>query len=308
MSHSQAEGLISVKDVVFELSIFAQEYGVSEKQFELGTGRKYPWEQGVPRTKRYALCPVCNNPVRLVGLYKSVKPKPYGAHVARNVPGLPAHNDHRYANCPRYVGITPINENARYDEPEPHQLELCQVLRDNIHKIIYVAESTLDIRGTVNFWRKCIEKFVGSKGYLYPRISIDNLPWLFLYFGANQADLYRQNVKLNSDMHRAIVSNCSNAKFEISSESAQYGALVRGDGYLDNISLRFTGYEVVSRENTAYEKMTIYVDFRDREIYKAQLDVVPSLLRRMLRSRWDDNKRNKALQDVATEVMAKLGL
>ena len=47
-------------------------YKITTKNFEDKTGNKYPYVQDQGKNKsRYAVCPACDNPIQIVGLYKN---------------------------------------------------------------------------------------------------------------------------------------------------------------------------------------------------------------------------------------------
>ena len=144
----------------------APTYEVTRANFEKQTGNAKPWEQGFPEKRQYSICPVCNNPVRLVGIYKATIPKPYGAHAGETVEGLPIHNLQKYEYCTLSRKGKRVNDTERFDKPDASQKELCHILCNNFHKVVYVIEKVLGIQGSTAFWRTRLEQFMASKGYM----------------------------------------------------------------------------------------------------------------------------------------------
>lgn len=73
---------------------------ISKETFEKDTGKLKPYYQE-GKDSQYAVCPVCDNPISIIGLYNpKAKTKPYGKHYPRDVENLAVYDSHKYETCP----------------------------------------------------------------------------------------------------------------------------------------------------------------------------------------------------------------
>lgn len=75
--------------------------------------------------KHFAICPRCNNPVIILGIYKKIATAPHARHAKGiNLPDITNFNEYKYLNCPYH------KKKANYikeyvdetEEPERHKL------------------------------------------------------------------------------------------------------------------------------------------------------------------------------------------
>ncbi len=75
-----------------------EEHLISEENFTKFTGRKEPYiERTENGDKYYAVCPECDNPIIIVGMFYTLKP--YGRHHKGSIRGLAEYNEKDYLNC-----------------------------------------------------------------------------------------------------------------------------------------------------------------------------------------------------------------
>ena len=78
-------------------------YEITKENFEQMTGRRKPYvETGADGITRYfGICPACDNPIQLIGLYKELKntDNPYGKHYKKDA-AIAIHNEQAYQFCP----------------------------------------------------------------------------------------------------------------------------------------------------------------------------------------------------------------
>ena len=72
---------------------------IDKDTFEEDTQKMFPFYQD---GKQYAICPSCDNPIQLIGLYKELSntDKPYGKHVGKSVKNLAEWHQVDYDFCP----------------------------------------------------------------------------------------------------------------------------------------------------------------------------------------------------------------
>ena len=69
--------------------------------------QRFPWRQkdkNEDKASYYAVCPACENPIQLIGLFKreSNTPRPYGKHTGKRIPGFPYFDPEEYEFCPYF--------------------------------------------------------------------------------------------------------------------------------------------------------------------------------------------------------------
>ncbi|MDO5399174.1 MAG: hypothetical protein Q4G33_14750 [bacterium] len=71
-------------------------YEIEKTTFEQLTNKSAPYYRD--GFGHYAVCPRCDNPIQILGLY--TKPKLYGRHYTRSVKGLANYYQTNYEYCP----------------------------------------------------------------------------------------------------------------------------------------------------------------------------------------------------------------
>lgn len=162
-------------------------FNLTVENYEDKTHRRVPYyaiEKGEP--VYYAVCPGCNNPIKMVNLYdekiinEDKTPQSLHArHRKGNVPNIAVYSQEQYDNCPlRKKNLF----GSKVKEPN-------QEIRNNIFKLVldypdilhrHVKDIT-NINFSVRQFILMIIKFIEEKGYHYQCINEFNLPYGFIY-------------------------------------------------------------------------------------------------------------------------------
>lgn len=83
---------------------------INKTTFEQDTKKKAPWYQfndskkegNKDRRSQYAVCPECDNPIQIIGLYHNLKntDRPYGRHTGKPLQGFAYFNAEGFETCP----------------------------------------------------------------------------------------------------------------------------------------------------------------------------------------------------------------
>lgn len=157
---------------------------------------------GVDGIKRgLAVCPSCDNPIRILGLYKPLKNKePYAEHHNKSTI-LAKFDSDNYKHCP----FSFPNSNRKFDIsskkncPSPLEKELYYTMRNNFDKAIYLLNRELDFYISFDFAAKLLSNFVKNKAYYDYKATYHNLPWI-LIDNINAFSLIGRLIKRNSDL------------------------------------------------------------------------------------------------------------
>lgn len=79
-------------------------FTIEREVFEQKTGKKppyYPDTTNPENGPQYAVCPACDNPVQLIGLYRINKqtPYPYAKHHTQSLAGIAQYIQENYEHC-----------------------------------------------------------------------------------------------------------------------------------------------------------------------------------------------------------------
>lgn len=85
--------------------------------------RRAPWyrSSGDGTSSQFAVCPACDNPIQIIGLYRLPKgvSRPYGKHATKSVPGLATLNPETRDACP-YFKPRPFKKTDRRPKLDDH--------------------------------------------------------------------------------------------------------------------------------------------------------------------------------------------
>ena len=260
--------------------------------------------------RNFAVCPVCDNPIQIIGLYKQAKntPDPYGKHYSKSIP-LAKYNAIKYQFCPYASHTYVLNKEALKEEITDVELELYDTMRDYFDQVIYVLEKVMGIQITYKMAKKMLMEYRGNRGYLYYGAHIYNLPWMLLYFSLSQ-NLYGVNVKKGSSLYEYL-----STRNDIVLEDGKYSyAKVRGRGWLD---LEFAA--VHHRQQIKNDELREYLVFEisttDKNgvpecVYKEKLTINESWFQNLITSpnaqKYRKSERNQRLLQIAAEELPEL--
>ena len=159
--------------------------------------------------KMYGVCPKCENPVEIVGLYvKEPQQRPYARHYTKNIPGLANFDSVEYQMCPyRDPSATAMKNYRRKETPEA--AEYRRVLVEHFDKVVYLLESKTGVRLSVKQWESVLSEFIKGRGYCSPYMEKHNIPYIFAWLPLARS-IYKQSVKTGSELYKAIDAKCKN--------------------------------------------------------------------------------------------------
>jgi hypothetical protein len=135
---------------------FSEVFVINKDVFRAKTNEKPPYYSQNEKGELvcFAICPVCNNPIQLKGLYhrKNNSPQPYGSHIKKDIPNLANYNKTTVKYC-RYSdnrkNFSPRENKAEMDE---NSIEIYNTFRNNFVKTVNLLRKSMDI----NFSQKII--------------------------------------------------------------------------------------------------------------------------------------------------------
>lgn len=195
---------------VFKLHINdIKEYDLTKETYKKLTQEREPYVQYFPHNEKngFAYCPGCNNPIRLVGLYRPIKDgtAAYAKHYEGDVPGIGEYSSYEYMNCKHAVkmrGVCPKEE--RNPEITRNAKNIYSTIREYLDKAIYILKESTGISFTKVMIEKMLNDYMYSSGYLYPLHTINNIPWMLMYLSDYSVDLYGKCICIDSELYKNL--------------------------------------------------------------------------------------------------------
>ncbi|ORL50919.1 hypothetical protein [Pseudomonas putida] len=203
---------------VYKLRIEDTESKIIDKEgFEAGTFRREPWYQpgSAGKLAQFAVCPACDNPVQLVGLYElppNVK-NPFGKHATRSIRGIAPFDGDARNDCP-YFQPRQHKKTERKTRFDGVPRKILKLLIEQFDRVVYILEKETHLVLSENALRGMLQRYKGERGYLYTGATLRNVPWIFAYM-SDATRLFGQKVSGNAELVKAIGSKVPGA--EISS-------------------------------------------------------------------------------------------
>ena len=156
-------------------------------------------------TKHLALCPRCNNPVAILGIYKKINVAPHARHAKEvNIPNVAQYDEYKFQNCPYH------NKRADYikeyvDETEELQRQdLYKIAKEHYDKAIYLLQKETGIYITLAMAETLAENYVIMRAYNYIDATVYNIPW-YLIYSFHGFPLYHMIIRKNSTLYKHIL-------------------------------------------------------------------------------------------------------
>ncbi|MBU9819890.1 hypothetical protein J1782_08320 [Rahnella sp. BCC 1045] len=297
---------------VYKLSVKTQGYYLIEKDsYEQRTARRPPWykvsDNGEPRY--FAICPACNNPVQLIGLYKlpANLHHPYGKHYGKSIPGVGLYDQNAYEWCP----YSNKKQNNNDGKPKRSQSMLSQqilsLLVMHFDKVIWLLSHSTGVNIDEALAKSMLLQYRREEGWLYSRATLMNIPWVFAYMTDNQGILFKKmrDVKLADELvarspeyleqtaqHYLVKSKNCQSYIELGVYYTKHQSEVVDDRLHESMDMVFTrkvGYAAVEE---IYRKSVLF----DFNYFNNLVNF----------SDWKSSPKNEQLLQLAQEVLGDL--
>lgn len=231
-------------------------------KYEDRIGDKSDYIQIINEEKKHlALCPRCNNPVVVLGIYKRINVAPHARHAKGiNIPNIVKFNEYKYKHCPYH------RKNANYVReyvPETEQAErqeLYQITKEHFDKAIYLLQKGTGIYITLSMAEELAENYVAERAYNYIDATVYNIPWYLLYSLMGGFPLYHMLIKKNTIIYRHL----RKLKFDLRNSMVEgYVYVEENEGYL----LTATNYRyIVDKNDHLNEKLDFSILRPDKKV------------------------------------------
>lgn len=170
-----------------------------EAMLELPREERGDYSEPTKNGRRYfAVCPACDNPTQIIGLYtKSDNVKlPYAKHYNRDSK-VAKHNEQAYQFCPFASHSYAVDKKSRKKNFGDFEKNIYVLLRENFDLAVYIAKKASGIYFTRNQLKRMASEYYMAEGYMYYHATNYNIPWMLLYFMDTSRNLSCNNLIIN---------------------------------------------------------------------------------------------------------------
>lgn len=284
-------------------------YNISEEVFSEVTGEKEPYcVHGAAKVSYYAVCPECENPIQLAGLFKGTIEagrKPYGRHNKGDIPGLAKYCEEDYLLC-SYANPAWKKQYRKRSANSVVGKKTLVIMKSQFDRVIYILSKELCMKISYALARLLLNSYITAEGWLYYNATLNNLPWILLLANSSHP-LFGRWILKESELYHALEKECVNVGF-VNSEDGKYAKVVSTDDkkFLD---IHFHMYN--HQKNVTEEHLSESVDFRVyegnapniRTIYKKTIEIDTGYFMNLINMPESRAKRNEQYLNIARELI-----
>ena len=261
---------------------------LEKKLFEDKTGCNPPHYPAKDTNYPFAVCPQCDNPVKILGFYNDIKPSPYAEHFDEDVVDLASFVAEDKEFCPYYDTRRTISKTARKTGNPSFVNEIKSLLNEQYDRIIYLLENALNIYISNKLAEEMMHSYVASRAWLYSWTTINNLPWTFGYMQVGKSLMGRLIVE-KSPLYKAISKKCKDAQFEPVGKKG-YAKLVSCGKFI-NLSFCLMHHERKMSNGLVNETVKFVVSHNDEKIYSEVIKIDETHFINLINQKANENLR-----------------
>lgn len=289
-------------------------FKVSRKEFVEATKEKRPYTNLGPKGKEaYGICPLCENPVKLLGVYaKLKKQRSHARHYKDDIYGLADFNEFRYLHCPYHRERADyVREIRNREDITPFNQEILALAHNYFGKCIYILRKTTGLVISDKLARDIAIDYMAHPGYMTYDITRENVPYI-MGLCMTGKNIVKRLIEKDSPLYEmlknkkevSLVLIKSNSKHETSKP------LYRIENKTDYLELSFniSRYRYVADKTSKlreYLKLHIgipdnqgtYVTYAEKEI-----EIDPFLFSKLINSKKAPAPKQE-LVDIANDIL-----
>ncbi|MCC8097011.1 MAG: hypothetical protein LIO44_00255 [Eubacterium sp.] len=290
-------------------------FEIEKNRFDYVTDKKKPYYEmeGDTSARHFAVCPACDNPIQIIGLYKKLKnsQKPYGKHYNKSISKLAVYNEQAYRFCPYARKKNKVFRESRKSILTDYEKSIYNLMREQFDRVVYVLSKEIDIKIYNATAEKMLSSYVADEGWLYPWATLNNLPWVFGYLYMAQ-NLYGKLIAKNSPLYNKIKESFPNVVFspvDYLNDYEKFGVKEGTYIHLDYCIMHHKR-EVDEEDGTLKETMLLSVSEGNavgsgiNRIYRKELTINETYFMNFISK--SSGYRNQRLLDIAERLMPPL--
>lgn len=274
---------------------------INERSFEAATHQKPPYCIVTGEKRSYhALCPICENPITIVGLYRKEDSgrKPYGKHHKGTIPKLAVYDEEAYLNCP--FSHPTLKHHGKRNPTSKTSHELYRLMYDQFDRVIYIWNKTMPIFLSNTFALDQLRAWIVNKEWLNYSVTYFNLPYMLNYTGP-ALKLICRLVKEDSELAKSLAKR---KELELEpSRRKGYLKVLPADSNFVELTFFLTRQKYTVVDDSLCETIQLMVDLDSKTIYKETISVDHAFVDRLFNKSSDETYRNLDLLKKAQKIM-----
>lgn len=282
---------------------------ISPKNYLNATGKKSPYchVNQMGKESLFAVCPLCENPIQIIGLYKSTLEsgrKPYGKHCRKTIPGLAEYNETDYLDCP-FSNPTWQQDDGKRKPESRIAKKMLSLLAEQFDRVIYILSKDTDIKISTALATKMLEAYIANEGWRYKTATMNNLPWV-LGEVAKAYPLFGRRIRKDSELYCAIEKLCPEVLLQDDNTGSYSKVLSNGKQYV-NLNFVFVDHSINVQDDHLNETIDFWV-FRGRApkietIYRKKIQIRTDYFFNLISLPEKRSYRNQKLLEVASKIL-----
>lgn len=281
----------------------SEEILITEENFSQKTKKRFPYYTAkYGKTLCKAVCPMCDNPIQIIGLYKreeDSKKKPYGRHTKSDLYGIAIYNEEDYLNCPYHNPNRNINKTKR-KPGDKKSLFFYQTMKNHFDLIIHILEKSLHMLISDYLAETLLIDWKNNEGWRYYDTYYHNLPYMLL-FAEPSYTLYGKLIRKDSKFAKTLIQNGQNIAVQ-NTNMRFYDKIVQKDGFLD-ASFYLTEHKYVRNGEHTEEYCYFVVNEQKKEIYREKIVIDHEELYKLIQNQDKRNSREERLIQIASKIL-----
>ena len=285
---------------IYRISTETYEKAVANNPNYIHTGRD--------NVKRYfAVCPACDNPIQLIGLYKKLEntDRPYGRHYNRDTK-IAKHNEQAYRFCPYASHSYGVTKKSIKDEMTEYEENIYNGVRENFDLAVYIMKQDAGILFSKRVLGEILRGYLSAEAYMYYWATPYNIPWMLLYF-MGEIPCYGLRVKKECELWDYLSSR-TDVKF-IQSGVDGYDQVINNGKFL-NLYLTFLFHKRQVIDDEVKETLSLVLTSRKKNgdsqrVHEIILDINEYRFPNLVCSA---KYKDQTLLDLAKEVLPDLSI
>jgi hypothetical protein len=157
--------------------------------------------------KKYlAICPLCNNPVVILGIFKKIDRAPHARHAKGiNILGVAEYNEYKYEHCPYHIKKADYVKEYVPETEEPLRQEIYRIAKEHFDKAIYLLKRATGIYITPKMAENFAENYAAIRAYNYIDATVYNIPW-YLIYSYQGISLYQMIIRKDSALYNHLAA------------------------------------------------------------------------------------------------------
>lgn len=281
---------------------------ISRTNYETATGQNKKYQQkSRSGTSYFAVCPICDNPIQIIGLYRDTTEngrKPYGKHCRHTIPDLAEYEEDAYLDCP-YSDPNWTPPTSRRKPESRISKQILQLLHDQFDRVIYILSKDTGIYFSQAMSKKMLQGYLSREGWSFRDAAPYNLPWTFVE-GQTALPLFGQRIRRGCALYDAIVARCPSARLAEVSGGNSVRILQNSGQYVD-LNFTFVSHIHTVQEEHLHETIDFWVYSGEppelKNVYRAPVQIQTDYFLNLIALSDERSHRNQRLLEIAHELL-----